>query len=115
MGEVKRLDIAYLTGYNKDMEYVVQQTEIFVAWRESLRDKRARIAVLRRLQRMGAGNLGDVKTVGEGVSEARIDVGAGYRLYFTTRARTLIVLLCDGDKSTQDTDIKTAKTMAKEI
>jgi putative addiction module killer protein len=97
------------------MEYVVQQTETFLSWRESLRDRRAKIAIERRLERMEAGNLGDVKPVGESVSEARVDVGAGYRLYFTARGRTLIFLLCGGDKSTQDANIKVAKKLAKEI
>jgi putative addiction module killer protein len=97
------------------MEYVVKQTEIFAAWRAGIRDAVAKTAVRRRIRRMETGNLGDVKAVGEGVSEARVDVGAGYRLYFTTRGHTVIFLLCCGDKSTQTADIKAAKEMAKEI
>jgi len=98
-----------------DMLYVVQQTEEFRAWHRSLRDLKARIAIARRLERAAAGNLGDAKAVGEGVSEMRIDVGAGYRAYFTMRGNTLIVLLCGGDKKTQHRDIKHAAKLAKEV
>ena len=67
------------------------------------------------MERAEAGNLGDVKPVGEGVSEMRIDVGAGYRLYFTVRNRTLLFLLVGGDKSTQVADIRRAIALNKEI
>jgi putative addiction module killer protein len=97
------------------MPYVVQQTEEFHAWHKGLGDLKARIAIARRLERAAAGNLGDVKSVGEGVSEMRIDVGAGYRAYFTMRGNTLIVLLCGGDKKTQRRDIKHAAKLAKEV
>jgi putative addiction module killer protein len=97
------------------MLYVVQQTEEFRAWHRKLRDLKARIAIARRLERAAAGNLGDAKAVGEGVSEMRIDVGAGYRAYFTMRGNTLIVLLCGGDKKTQRRDIKHAAKLAKEV
>ncbi|MQT71676.1 type II toxin-antitoxin system RelE/ParE family toxin, partial [Pseudomonas sp. FSL R10-0071] len=81
----------------------------------TLRDMRAKIAIARRIERASAGNLGDAKTVGGGVSEMRVDVGAGYRLYFTLREGVMIVLLVGGDKSTQAADIKQAKMMAKEV
>jgi putative addiction module killer protein len=97
------------------MNYLIQQTKTFVQWHVALRDMRAKIAIARRIERASAGNLGDVKPVGEGVSEMRIDIGVGYRAYFTTRDRTLIILLVGGDKSTQPADIKRAKTMAKEV
>lgn len=97
------------------MPYVVQQTEEFRAWHKDLGDLKARIAIARRLERAAAGNLGDAKSVGEGVSEMRIDVGAGYRSYFTMRGNTLIVLLCGGDKKTQRRDIKHAAKLAKEV
>ncbi|GFM71397.1 hypothetical protein PSCICL_23890 [Pseudomonas cichorii] len=97
------------------MTYSVQQTSTFALWHAALRDMRARIAIARRIERASAGNLGDVKSVGEGVSEMRVDVGVGYRVYFTTRDRTIIVLLVGGDKSTQPADIKRAKSMAKEV
>jgi len=97
------------------MPYVIKQTEEFRAWHKGLRDLKAHIAIARRLERAADGNLGDVKSVGEGVSEMRIDVGAGYRAYFTVRDNTLIVLLCGGDKKTQKRDIKHAANLAKEV
>jgi len=97
------------------MNYVIQQTKTFAQWHAALRDMRAKIAIARRLDRASAGNLGDVKAVGEGISELRVDVGVGYRVYFTTRDRTIIVLLVGGNKSTQSADIKQARAMAKEV
>jgi putative addiction module killer protein len=73
----------------------------------------ARIAA--RIRRLELGNLGDVKPVGEGVSELRIDYGPGYRIYFVQQGNTLVILLCGGDKRTQNKDIRTAKQMAKEV
>ncbi|NBA96601.1 type II toxin-antitoxin system RelE/ParE family toxin [Pseudomonas sp. R5(2019)] len=95
--------------------YIIQQTRIFTQWHASVRDLRARIAIARRIDRASIGNLGDIKTVGGGVSEMRVDVGAGYRIYFTMRDGLIIVLLVGGDKSTQSADIRQAKTMAKEV
>jgi putative addiction module killer protein len=92
----------------------VRQTARFTTWLASLRDQRARARILKRLDRAKAGNLGDVAPVGEGVSEMRIFYGTGYRVYFVQRGETMIVLLCGGDKSTQDDDIATAKGLAKE-
>lgn len=83
----------------------------FRDWLVALKDRRAAARVLVRVSRLEAGNPGDVKPVGEGVSEARIDYGPGYRIYFGTRGKVLIVLLVVGDKSTQDKDIKAAKAM----
>ncbi|WP_109513068.1 type II toxin-antitoxin system RelE/ParE family toxin [Pseudomonas ovata] len=97
------------------MTYEIRQTKIFAQWHAALRDMRARIAIARRIERAAAGNLGDMKSVREGVSELRVDIGAGYRVYFTTRDRTLIVLLVGGDKSTQSADIKQAIALAKEV
>ncbi|WP_045494637.1 type II toxin-antitoxin system RelE/ParE family toxin [Pseudomonas sp. StFLB209] len=97
------------------MTYEIRQTRSFAHWHASLRDLGARIAVARRIERAAAGNLGDVKSVGEGISELRVHVGAGYRVYFTTRNQTLIVLLIGGSKSTQSADIKQAKALAKEV
>lgn len=88
---------------------------IFAAWHASIRDLRAKLAVARRIDRASAGNLGDIKPVGDGVSEMRVDVGAGYRIYFTMRNNVVIVLLAGGDKSSQPTDIRRAKKMAKEV
>lgn len=93
----------------------VRQTERFRKWLTGLRDERARGRILKRLDRVRAGNLGDVAPVGEGVSEMRIFYGPGYRVYFVMRGSELIVLLCGGDKSTQDADIREAKVLAKEL
>jgi len=89
-------------------------TRTFDAWIENLRDRQARQRIAARLTRIQAGNFGDVKAVGEGVSELRIDSGPGYRVYFTRRGPMLILLLCGGDKSTQANDIKKAIAVAKD-
>ena len=96
------------------MKYIVRQTEEFALWHKALRDVQARAAVTRRLERAANGNLGDVKSVREGVSEMRIDVGKGYRLYFATRGRVMIMLLYGGDKATQQADIKCALRLIQE-
>jgi putative addiction module killer protein len=84
----------------------------FDRWLSDLRDARAVARILARLDRLAVGNPGDVKPVGEGVSEMRIDYGPGYRVYFIQRGQLLVVLLCGGDKSTQDRDIARAKALA---
>lgn len=93
----------------------VRQTTRFATWLAGLRDDRACARILKRLDRAGNGNLGDVAPVGGGVSEMRIFYGPGYRVYFVQRGAELIVLLCGGDKSTQGADIEEAKAMAREI
>jgi putative addiction module killer protein len=97
------------------MNYLIQQTTIFVAWHASIRDLRAKVAIARRIDRASTGNLGDIKSVGDGVSEMRVDVGAGYRVYFTMRNGVVIVLLAGDDKSSQNTDIRRAKKLAREV
>jgi putative addiction module killer protein len=97
------------------MEYIIRQTESFASWRARLTDLAAATAIRRRMERAQAGNLGDVKPVRAGVSEMRIDVGAGYRLYFTRRARVVLFFLVGGDKSTQEADIRRALELKKEI
>ena len=92
----------------------LRQTEIFRKWRMKLKDERARVLIASRLDRLAFGNAGDVKPVGQGVSELRIDQGPGYRVYFKKRGNTIILLLCGGDKRTQDRDIKMAKRLAAE-
>ena len=92
----------------------IRETEIFSSWLTALRDREARTKIAVRVRRLAFGNPGDVKPVGEGVSELRIHHGAGYRVYFVQRGTLLIMLLCGGDKSTQDRDIATAKRLAKE-
>jgi putative addiction module killer protein len=92
----------------------LKQTEAFRKWRTKLKDERARALIASRLDRLAFGNAGDVKPVGQGVSELRVDYGPGYRVYFQRRGKTIIVLLCGGDKRTQVRDIKTAKRLAAE-
>ena len=94
--------------------YTVIKTAVFESWLSALRDRRARARILARITRMTAGNLGDVKSLGEGLHEARIFYGPGYRLYFLREGRALIVLLSGGDKSTQRRDIEYATAMADE-
>ena len=97
------------------MSYVIKQTETFAKWRATLKDLTAATAIRRRIDRAEFGNLGDTKSVGDGVSEMRIDVGPGYRVYFTVRNRKVVFLLAGGNKSTQATDIRKAIELAKEI
>jgi putative addiction module killer protein len=91
-----------------------KQTEIFRKWRTRLKDLRIRALIASRLDRLAFGNAGDVKPVGEGISELRINYGPGYRIYYLQRGNTIIILLCGGDKSTQDKDIQTAKRLVAE-
>lgn len=93
----------------------VRQTDIFTEWLAGLRDHNARARIVTRIRRLELGNPGDVKAVGEGVSEMRITYGPGYRVYFVSQGTTVVVLLCAGDKSSQSDDIATAKRLAKEI
>jgi len=91
----------------------VRQTEVFAAWFRELRDRQARARVQVRIDRLSLGNPGDVRPVGEGISELRIDYGPGYRVYFTRRGAELIVLLAGGDKRTQAADIARAAALAR--
>ena len=93
----------------------VRQTDEYVEWFKSLRDRQARARINTRIRRLSLGNPGDVKPVGEGVSELRIDYGPGYRVYFVQRGETLVILLAGGAKRTQDRDIKTALQLARSL
>lgn len=93
---------------------LIDQTEHFAKWLAGLRDLRARIAIARRIERMAAGNFGDAKPVGGSVFELRIDIGPGYRVYFTRQRKKRVLLLCGGDKQTQQADIRRAQQLAKE-
>ena len=93
----------------------VRKTKVYAKWLDGLRDVRARARVLVRVERLIAGNPGDVRTVGEGVSELRIDYGPGYRVYFKMQNRMIVVLLAGGDKRTQTQDIKTAMRLARNL
>ena len=93
----------------------IQKTELFVKWLDKLHDIRARARILVRIKRISAGNPGDVKPVGEGVSELRINYGPGYRVYYKQCGKSIIVLLAGGDKRTQTKDIKTAIRLAQNL
>jgi putative addiction module killer protein len=93
----------------------VRETGTFSEWLSGLRDARAKAEVARRVRRLALGNPGDVKPVGEGVSELRIHYGPGYRVYYMQRGSVLIILLCGGDKTGQAKDIAMALKLAKEV
>jgi len=93
----------------------IRKTDLFVQWLDDLRDIQGRARVQARIERLVAGNPGDVEPVGEGVSELRINYGPGYRVYFKKRGRELIILLAGGDKSTQVKDIKAALRLARNL
>lgn len=93
----------------------VRQTSVYSEWFADLRDRTAKVRIDIRIRRLSLGNPGDVKPVGEGVSELRVDHGPGYRVYFTQKADVYIVLLAGGDKSSQEKDIRKAKTLASEL
>jgi len=93
----------------------IRETSPFSEWLQALKDSRAKARIAARAQRLAFGNPGDVRPVGEGVSELRIDYGPGYRVYYVQRGKVLIILLCGGDKSSQNKDIKLALKLAKEV
>jgi putative addiction module killer protein len=93
----------------------IRKTELFAKWLDNLRDIKAKARVLVRIERLASGNAGDVKPVGEGISEMRIDYGPGYRVYFMQRGSELIILLAGGDKSSQSRDIKVALRLAQNL
>ena len=90
-------------------------TEIFGKWLRRIRDPRAKAAIVSRIERIEDGNFGDRKAVGGGASELRIDVGKGYRIYYTIRRQTVMVLLCGGDKSSQQRDVHHARQIARQL
>lgn len=94
--------------------YDIKQTERFSKWLLKLKDLQGKIAIARRVERMRKGNFGDHKSVGDNVSELRITKGPGYRVYYTIKQDEIIILLVGGDKSSQQNDIQTAKTILKE-
>lgn len=93
----------------------IRQTYDFQKWLSKLKDRNAKARIITRIRRMEMGNFGDVKSVGEGISEARLTYGPGYRLYFFQEGETLVILLCGGDKSTQSKDIQKAKALKTEL
>ena len=97
------------------MQYIIERTDEFNAWFSVLKDKQAQRSIAVRAARAEQGNFGDHKSVGAGVSEMRIDIGKGYRVYYTIRRQRVIFLLCGGDKSTQQKDIEKAIKIAEKI
>ena len=93
----------------------IRKTDIFMRWLDGLHDIQGRARIQARIERLASGNAGDVKPVGEGVSELRIDYGPGYRVYFKQRGRELIILLAGGNKGTQAKDIKAALGLARNL
>ncbi len=93
----------------------IRKTDRFAKWIDRLSDVRARARVLARIDRLSEGHPGDVKAVGAGVLEMRIDYGPGYRVYYTKRGLALIILLAGGDKGSQPRDIKTAQRLARNL
>lgn len=93
----------------------IKKTDTFSKWETALRDTHGKQRVLSRIRHMSLGNFGDAKSVGDGVMESRIHCGPGYRLYYTIRGGTIVILLVGGDKSTQRLDIIKAKELARSI
>jgi putative addiction module killer protein len=93
----------------------VRKTDAFENWLTGLRDQRGKAKIVARIDRLALGNPGDVAPVGEGVSELRIHFGPGYRVYFVRRGKTVVLLLCGGDKGSQERDIAQAKSLAAEL
>jgi len=91
----------------------VRQTQEFSSWLRRLKDANAVARIVARIRRMEKGNPGDSRSVGEGMLEMRIDYGPGYRIYYVQRGAEIVILLCGGDKRTQQQDIKRAKTLAE--
>jgi putative addiction module killer protein len=105
----------YLKGYIEGDAVGVWSTEIFRRWLLELRDVRGRARIIARIERLADGNPGDASTVGDGVSELRIHVGPGYRVYFTRIGKSVVVLLAGGDKSSQVDDIRIARQLARDL
>lgn len=97
------------------MSIEIRKTDLFAQWLDALRDVHARARIQVRIERLACGNPGDVRPVGEGVSEMRIDYGPGYRVYFRRFGYDLVILLAGGDKSTQASDIRLALRLASEL
>ena len=102
----------YPAAYNKAM-VEIRQTEVYARWFRRLRDRQARVRIDSRIRRLSLGNPGDVRPVGEGLSEIRIDYGPGYRVYFVQREEALVVLLAGGDKDSQERDIRRALELVR--
>lgn len=110
----RSLDLLKNVSY-KGHAFELVESPVFSDWLGSLRDRRARARIISRLERLADGNFGDHKSVKDGVFELRVDYGPGYRVYLFQRGKELVILLCGGDKRTQDADIAKAKRLKEEI
>lgn len=93
----------------------IRQTATYSEWFDMLRDRAAKMRIDIRIRRLSMGNPGDVKPVGDGISELRVDFGPGYRIYYVRSGELVVVLLAGGDKATQNQDIRVAKALAREL
>jgi putative addiction module killer protein len=108
------LESLYPIGYTRYV-YQIQRTEVFSKWLAGLRDAKGTARILARLDSVRLGNLGDSKSLGGGLHQMRIFAGPGYRLYFAPRGEIVIILLCGGDKSSQQRDIARARRLLAEL
>jgi putative addiction module killer protein len=104
----------YLIGYNNTMT-IVRETDYFKNWIVNLKDRIARSIINARIRRLSLGNKGDSRYIGNGVSELKIDYGSGYRVYYTNVGQDIVILLCGGDKSSQNSDIEKAKLILQSL
>jgi putative addiction module killer protein len=95
--------------------FVVERTDEFNRWLSALADQQAVAKIVSRIERLGLGNAGDVKPVGQGISEMRLTYGPGYRVYDKQTGKTILLILCGGDKSSQKIDVKRAKEIAAQL
>jgi putative addiction module killer protein len=102
-----------LSIFNNWIVKDIRRSDVFIRWLNKLRDDRAVSRINKRIWRLAKGNPGDVKPIGEGISEMRIDYGPGYRVYYQDTGMEIIILLCGGDKTTQNSDIANAKKIAR--
>ena len=109
-----RVAWGYVSGYNPSV-IEIQRTRVYEMWFRRLRDRRAQGRIIDRVRRLSEGNPGDVRPVGEGVSELRIHYGPGYRVYFVRRGQSVILLLAGGGKDSQNRDIRTALELASDL
>jgi len=111
---INNIDKPYPAGYNRG-ETTVKETDVFKRWMKTLKDRTARSIINARIRRLSLGNKGDTGPIGDGISELRIDFGPGYRVYYTEVKQQIIILLCGGDKSSQNRDIEKAKQLAANL
>ena len=97
------------------VEYQIFETEVYTKWFASLKDEKVKARIDKRIERIKYGNFGDAKILGNGISELRLQFGSGYRIYYMQHRQKIVILLCAGDKSTQENDIKKAKQLAGEV